>query len=564
MKVCRLALSVGAGVLLLAGLTRAADPTPPGERVKTPAARDAAAVAAVIDRMLDKRLAEGKVPASPVASDGEFLRRVTLDITGRIPTPQQTTLFLNSSDPDKRRKLIDELLTNPNYGQHFSILWSDLIVNRDDANRVLNAAPFKKWLADSFNENRSWDKMVHDLLLSSGTVEENAAAMFYVANRDMNRLVPSRVVGATGNLFMGIQLQCAECHNHMYIREWKQTDFWGVAAFFNNTRATGGRMGQQNTPVSIAEGAAPAAGQRRPGMGFGGPTVRGPKIEIPDATDPRRRTGKIVNAKFFQGEEPKLEDAKPYRPAFAEWLVSTDNKYFAPAAVNRLWAKFFARGFVNPIDDMYDGNAPSHPELLQTLSNEFKASGFDLKHLIRCVCNTQAYQRTSKPLKENAEDTALFSHMTVKVMDAEVLYDSLCTALGTPELRTATAFGGRGFGGGPPGGGGGARQAFVRFFSTKEEGDDGTEMGFGVPQFLRLMNSRPFNEGGALIDAMVKEEMTPDEAIEVLFLRTLSRRPTQDEVQKFSAYLAKRPDPKAGLTGVLWVLVNSAEFVCVR
>jgi hypothetical protein len=564
MNVCRLALSVGAGVLLLAGLTWAADPTPPGERAKTPAARDVAAIAAVIDRVLDRRLAEEKVPASPPASDAEFLRRVTLDITGRIPAAEQAARFLDSTDPDKRRKLIDELLANSNYGQHFGILWSDLIVNRDDANRVLNTAPFKKWLAEAFNENRGWDKIVRDLLLSAGTVDENAAAMFYVANRDMNRLVPSKVVGATGNLFMGIQLQCAECHNHMYIREWKQTDFWGVAAFFNNTRATGGRMGQQNTPVSIAEGPAAGVGPRRPGMGFGGPTVRGPKIEIPDATDPRRRTGKVVNAKFFLGDEPQLDAAKPYRPAFADWLVSADNKYFAPAAVNRLWAKFFARGFVNPIDDMHDGNAPSHPELLQALVDEFKVSGFDLKHLIRCICNSQAYQRTSKPLKDNAEDTTLFSHMTVKVMDPEVLYDSLCTALGTSELRTATGFGGRGFGGGPRGFGGGAREAFVRFFSTKEEGDDGTEMGFGVPQFLRLMNSRPFNEGGAVIDALVKEETSPEQAVEVLFLRTLNRRPTQDEAQKFSAYLAKRPDPKAGLTGVLWVLVNSAEFVCVR
>jgi hypothetical protein len=336
-----------------------------------------------------------------------------------------------------------------------------------------------------------------------------------------------------------------------------------MAAFFNETRAAGGRMGNMNTPISISEGAAPPAG-RRPGMGFGRPSLRGAQIEIPDAVDPRRRTGKIVKAKFFLGEEAKFEDKGPYRPTLAEWLASAENKFFAPAMVNRMWAHFFARGFVNPIEDMHDDNTNTHPELLKLLADEFRASEFDLKHLIRCICNSEAYQRTSKPLKENSDDVQYFSHMAVKVMSPEVLYDSLCLALGTRELRMAGAGPGRGFAAGPRGPGGGSREAFVRFFSTKEEGDDGTEMGFGVPQFLRLMNSRPFNEGGAVINRLTENGATTEQILESLFLTTLSRRPTAEEIQKFAAYIARRENPKEGLNGALWVLINSAEFMCVR
>jgi hypothetical protein len=541
---------------LAAGPARAAEP-------EQKAARDPAAVAAAIDRALDKRLVQEKIPASPVASDAEFLRRAYLDLTGRVPTAEQAIAFLDSKAPDKRPKLIDELLASPNYGTHFGTIWSDLIVKRDDNNRLLNTTAFKKWLGDSFNENRGWDQIVHAMLTASGTVEENAAATFFVAHRDMNALVPSKVVGTTANLFMGIQLHCAECHNHAFIRDWKQTDFWGVAAFFNQTRSTGGRQGQQNTPISISEGAAPAGG-RRPGFGgFGRPSVTGAKIEIPDATDPRRRTGKVVAAKFFLDEEPKLGNTGPYRPVFADWLVSAENKYFAPAAVNRMWAHLFARGFVNPLDDMHEGNPASHPELLQLLADEFRASGFDLKHLIRVVCNSQAYQRTSKPVNGNEEDAQLFSRQTVKIMHPEVLYDSLCTALGVSELRTTTGFGGRGAGGrGFPGGG--SRAAFVNFFSTKEEGDDPTEMSFGVPQFLRLMNSRPFNDGGAVVGQLMKDGAGTEQVIEQLFLTALARRPTEAEAKKMAEFVARKAEPKDGYVGVLWVLLNSAEFVCVR
>ncbi len=401
-----------------------------------------------------------------------------------------------------------------------------------------------KRLADAFNANRGWDKIVRDLLTAEGTMQENAATTFYFANRNVTVVAPDKATGTTANLFMGIQLQCAQCHNHAFISDWKQTDFWGVAAFFSQTRATGNFRG--GGPWKLGEEAAPA------------------QIEVPDANDLRSRTGKIVKAKFFLGKEPALGEKGPYRPAFADWLVAAENKYFAPAAVNRLWAHFFARGFVNPIDDMHDGNVPSHPELLKLLADELRASGFDLKHLIRSVCNSKAYQRTSKPLKENEQDSRFFSRQTVKVMKPEVLCDSLYLALGTAELRPSAGDPGDRFGSMLRRPGVSPREAFINFFTTKGDGENPTEMRFGIPQYLRLMNAQPFNEGAAVIDQLVKDGASADKVIEMLFLTTLSRRPTEAEAQKMAAFVARKKAPKDGYVGVLWVLINSAEFVCIR
>jgi hypothetical protein len=268
-----------------------------------------------------------------------------------------------------------------------------------------------------------------------------------------------------------------------------------------------------------------------------------PRLEIPHAVDPTKKTGRVVEAKFFEGAKPDLGDQGPYRPALAEWATSPDNKFFAAASVNRLWAHFFGRGLVHPLDDFHADNPPSHPELLALLADEFKKSGFDQKHLIRCICASQAYQRTSRPNNNADAEPHLLARMTVKVMSPDVLYDALTQVLGVKDL--------------PQG-----RQGFVTFFTTKEEGDDPDEFGLGIPQFLRLMNSPVFNEGGPVTDELAKE--VPAKAIETLFLRTLSRRPTAAEAEKMAAYVAKKGDVRKGYAGVLWVLLNSAEFVCNR
>ncbi len=548
------------GVVIACGLWLSVAPAaPPGKVAKADAtAREPAVVAAEIDRLANQRLAADKVPVSPRADDAEFLRRVYLDLIGRIPTGEEAVAFLDSPEPHKRAKLIDDLLNRPEYGKHFATIWRNLIVNRDEMNKTLNSEPFLTWLADRFNENQCWDQIVREMLTAEGSTADNPAGIFFLAQRDMNRVAPEKIVGTAGNLFMGIQIQCAECHKHPFIKEWKQDDFWGMAAFFGHTRAVGdaGRPNNRSNVLNITEdGSVKDAGARKQ-LRDNKTLPAGATIAIPHPTEPNKFI-KTVSAKHFLGDAPKLEAKPPYRNAFADWLTSPENPSFANAAVNRLWAHFFARGIVHPIDDFSPDNPPSHPELLKLMSREFVASGYDLKHLIRCICNTQAYQRTSRPTKGNEEDV-LFSHMAVKVLSAESLYDSLTQVIGddpTPNRRPPVKGVQRGPAQTP-------RQQFIEFFNTKEEGADATEFGHGVPQFLRLMNSAQLNRGGLIIDRLAKEKASPEQVVEGLYLSTLSRRPAPEELQKMTAYVNRQGDPKKGYSGVLWVLLNSAEFCC--
>ncbi len=546
---------------------------PQVRRVST--ARDPLAVAADIDREVDKRLAEAKIPASRPADDAEFLRRAYLDITGRIPTAQQTLAFLQSQDPDKRRKLIDELLDSPYYGRNFATLWDNLLLKREEANRFLDSTAFRNWLADSFAHGAGWDQIVSDLLTADGPLADNPEGMFFLAHRgDNGQVAPSKVTGTVVNVFMGTRLQCAECHDHPYLKEWKRTDFWGIAAFFSHTRSTGspfqqivisGQRGQPSTMIT-EDDRAPDPFGRVQGAGRGSP-LPGAVIELPDGADPRKKTGKTVKAKFFEGKEPELPQQGPFRPSFAGWLTASENRFFAPALINRTWSHFLARGFVNPLDD-FESGSPTHPELLALLAREFKASGFDQKWLIRAICNSRAYQRTSRPEKGNESDTELFSHQAVKVMTPETLYDSLCLALGVVDLRLPQSTQrNRGdvvvvLAGGRPAQT--VRDQFIRMFAAREASENPSEFTLGVPQILRLMNSGLLNQGGPVIDRLLQEDAGADKRIEQLFLATLSRRPTADEVEKLSAYVARKEDPKSAYAGLLWVLLNSAEFVCNR
>lgn len=512
-------------------------------------------VAADIDRLVNLKLAEAKVPASAVADDAEFLRRVYLDITGRIPTASQTTAFLDSPDPAKRAKLIDELLASSHYGQHFGTIWINLFVRRD-ANQIRppDPRPLQKWLAEGFNQNHGWDQTVRAILTAEGTGPEGT---WFILNGDSRNIPqPNIITRSVSNLFLGVNMQCAECHDHPLNDAWKQTDFWGVAAFFGRVRNTGGAKGAGG----IVESATPVAvkgGGKNPQ-----PKVSGPAIAIPDTAF--KNVGKVVPAQMPGGKEPPELDAKgPLRPAFAAWLTAGENPYFARTAVNRLWAHFLGTGFVNPLADFSDDNPPSHPELLARLAQEFTASGYDQKHLIRCICNSQAYQRTSRPLPDNKKDDKLFSHMGVKVLSPNVLADSLTVALETTNLFPAPpAPAKRGTGAQPPTYS--PTEQFINFFTTKEEDAEPGEYAHGVPQALRLMNQVQFNAGGAVVERLMKTAGTPEKIVEGLYLAALSRRPSPAETKEMTDFVARQKTPRDGYNGVLWVLINSSEFIINR
>jgi hypothetical protein len=506
-------------------------------------------IAKEIEKHVQAKLAEAKIPASPAADDAEFLRRVYLDITGRIPTYDQAVAFLDDKSEDKRTKLTDELLSRPEYGLHFATKWRDLMIDRSsDMNQVRGnySWEFITWLAKQLNDDRGWNELVTEMLVAEGEAKTNPATTLILANRMNDFPRPEILIGSTGKLFLGIQIGCAQCHDHPYIDEWHQDDFWGLAAFFSQLRdhnmdGNGGSRAPvlKEGAIEDAERAKRYTSQLKRLALI--PAEPGAKIAVPDGSAPGE-TLRMVNAKFLLGDEPDMAEEGPYRPQFAAWLTADDNPYFAKATVNRLWAHFFAVGLVNPIDDMSPINKPTHPELLELLAKELVASNFHLKHLIRSICNSPAYQRTSRPLPENAADTSLFSHHAVKPLSADQMVDALSIASG----RT------------PPTGKN--RDQSTAMFATKEADAPAAEFSHGIPQFLFQMNSGNTNQGPNYL-GKISNGKSPEEAITGLFLSVLSRRPKSAELDKIKQFVADSGNPNQAYRDVYWVLVNSAEFM---
>jgi hypothetical protein len=524
----------------------------PDRSTATP--RDPRPVAAAIDRAIDRKLAEAKIPASPVCDDAEFIRRLSLDIRGRVPPAERVAAFLADADPEKRRKLIDEFLADPAYGEHFATVWYHRMAKPDMDNLGLLTTTFRDWLAEQFNAGRGWDRIARDILTAEGDRDENPATVFWLAQVEGNQqreVAPNKATAAVAKLFLGVRLECCECHDHPF-DSLKQTDFWGVAAFFTATHAESANKkdAKAGTTPSVREGATRAKAKRKAGPKASAPAG---SIVIPDSK------GKTVQARFLLGDALKAAGQTKLRPAFTAWLTAPKNPYFAPAAVNKLWANFFGRGLVDPIDDIRPGNESTHPDLLKALAAEFVAAGFDQRHLIRCVCNSQAYQRTSQPLPGNKADEELYSHMRLKVMTADVLFDSLRVVLDhDPAPRPA-----RGKGAAKLYGKADAREEFRRFFHAEADDDAGIveEYGHGIPQVLRLMNSKELNNTAAVVARVRKAADGPDAVIEGLYLRALARRPTAAEAARVRSYVAGAPDADKAYGDLLWVLLNSGEFL---
>ncbi|MSR52531.1 MAG: DUF1549 domain-containing protein [Gemmataceae bacterium] len=505
--------------------------TPPAAPSK-PMAVDA--LAKLIDQGIDARLNAASIKPSPEASDAEFLRRVYLDITGIIPTPEKAIAFLDDKSPNKRAKLVDELLQDANFGKHQADVWTNLMYLVDSDNRFVNKSPLREWLTEKFNANMHWDGMAFELVTATGDLDKNGATGYLMSNRGVDKMTDS-----VGKLFLGVQIQCAQCHNHPFTH-WKQTEYWGLAQFFYKVNISNPRAAKDGGTISVSE--------------EGRPAKKGNAIP---------ESAKNVAPKLLGADTLKLDSTKPYRPVLANWLTTPSNPFFAKAFVNRLWSQYFGRGFVNPVDDLSKENESSHPELLASLSKEFGASGFDIKHMIRGICNSKTYQRTSKPAGDNRDDRTLFSHQSIKVLTGEALFDSLTTVLGNPTQKERPMPKAAGAKGGPQG----PRDQFAAFFLGTDNAKP-TDYEAGIPQALRLMNS-PLMASARLTQvagraADLSRGATPEKAVEKLYVATLSRRPTADETTKMKNFLAKHQDPRAAYGDVLWVLLNSSEFALNR
>jgi hypothetical protein len=508
-------------------------PSKPGESLRDSneksvlaAKLDHLALARRIDEEIDKRLDAEKISTSAAADDAEFVRRVYLDLTGVIPSAAKVAEFIDSKAATKRAMLIDQLLESPEFGRHMADIWDKLLFHRMTDNRAIKAEPLTHWLEEKFNANVHWNKLVSELLTATGTQEENGASTYFLA-----ALTADKMVDSASRLFMGVKLECAQCHNHPFTG-WKQNDYWGMAAFFMKVRVQGNTKNAKN-------GGTPGISE----------SDRGRQKNLPESA-------KALPPKFFQGDQPKVNSVEPLRPVLAKWLTSQTNKYFSRAFVNRVWGQLLGTGIVNPIDDMHDDRIPSHPELLAEMARQFAESDFDIKFLYRAICNSNVYQRTSKPANGNASDSVYFSHMNIKAFTAEQLYDSLVTVLGVP---TNDRGGAKKAGNAKKGGPVGPRDQFAAFFNVGD-GSSATEYEEGIPQALRLMNSPFTARNSAPVARRLTQGMGQDQALDALYLTALSRRPSTEEKARLSEYIKKSDSRDSAYGDILWALLNSSEF----
>ncbi len=505
----------------------------------------ALALGRLIDEHIDHRLAEKKLLPSPPTDDAEFLRRLTLDLHGVIPPVDKLVAFLDGAGADNRRKIVDDLLADARYGHHMADVWDHLLVPRNTPGSEAAVAPLTRYLEQKFQDNIPWDQLARDLLTSSGTQKESGAVTFFLANR-----TTPMVVDSVSRTFLAMPLECAQCHDHPYTR-WEQTDYWGFAAFFQGvSRGAIDKFGviQLNSTRGLTEQ------QSRLQIAL-------PPLTAAGRDKKKKEKVELVPARLLGAERLALgkNESVVARPLAAQWLTAADNPYFARAMVNRLWWHFFGRGLVNPVDDMFKLEATaSHPELLDALTAQFVANGYDVKHMIRAIASSAAYQRTSKPLKANENDTQYYSRVPLRVMTPEQMWDSLVSlfgrepALPSAKLGRPLVVAQRGLPTTP-------RGEFVMYFLA--EGAAPTDYAQGVPHALRLLNGLQFNNVDALLTRIAPAADNPAKAVEALYLTVLSRRPTAAETTFMTDYAKGRKDQQAAYQDILWVLLKSSEFV---
>jgi hypothetical protein len=496
-----------------------------GEDSADDAAKARAAMARKIDERIDAELVRAKLAAAEQSDDAEFLRRAYLDLTGAIPRVADARKFLADDRANKRARLIDELLASPAHANHLANLWRSIMlpggVNLEQINSVVGV---QNWLRQRFVENLRYDNLVSELLVA--TAGDNAGPALYYTSLE---LAPEKLAASTARIFLGLQIECAEYHDHPFDK-WKQHDFWGYASFFAQLQRPENNPGMQARLIDLDRG----------------------DVKIPNSEE-------VVPPKFPSGGAPATDELGTRRMKLAVWMASRDNPYLARAAANRAWSILFGRGLVEPVDDLGKHNPASHPELLAELTQYFIDTGFDLRELLRTLAQTQTYQRTSRWTSAPPPPVELYAHMPVTSLSAEQLYDSLNRVL----VRRST--------GQMPGVN--QRSALLdpqrQQFLTKMQGQGRSPLDYqaGVLQALTLINGSDLAEAttaerGPLLLALDAPLFEDGQRLETMFLATVTRLPTTTERDLFLKHIASRSPSEKGKawSDVLWALLNTAEF----
>jgi hypothetical protein len=482
-----------------------------------------------VDTLVANKLKKLRIAPSGVCSDEDFVRRAYIDIVGLVPTAEEHDRFLASTEPDKRAKLIDELLARKEFAEIWVSKWAELLQVRTIPNMISQKGMFLyyNWLVEKLQNNTPMDQMVQEILGASGGTFKNPATNFYQQTND--RLLLAENVA---QVFMGMRIQCAQCHNHPFDR-WTQDDYYSFAAFFAQI---GRKQGEDYRETIVFN-----SGKGEQGHFVG---------------------GRAMKPKFLGGAEPDTAD-KDRRVILAKWLASKDNPWFATSFANRVWAHFLGTGIVDPVDDVRVSNPASNPELLEALGKHFTDSNYDLKQLVRDVCNSRTYQRSTQPNATNELDERNFSHAKLRRIKAENLLDIISEVTETKDK----------FPGLPPG----ARavqiangQTSTYFLTTFGRATRETvcscevKMEPTLSQALHLLNGNTVNSKiaqGGLVKKLLKEMKFPEERVTNLFVRSLGRQPTQDELDKILPAMAPGSNEEQALTDLFWALLNSREFL---
>ncbi|VTT97759.1 Ig-like domain-containing protein OS=Singulisphaera acidiphila (strain ATCC BAA-1392 / DSM 18658 / VKM B-2454 / MOB10) GN=Sinac_2724 PE=4 SV=1: Big_2: PSCyt2: PSD1 [Gemmataceae bacterium] len=491
-----------------------------------------------VDTHTFAKLKQMSIAPSDLCTDFEFVRRAYLDAIGRMPTVEESKAFLADKDAKKREKLIDALVEAPEFADFWALKWADVLRSSRKTIQTKGSYGFQAWLRGHFQKNTPWDKVVQELITANGNTFANPPANYYRIAKD-----PQSLAETTAQLFLGVRMQCAKCHNHPFER-WSQDDYYGMAAWFARVKTK--PEPAVGTPAAKNAGAAEVIYASRDG-----------EVQQP-------RSGKTMKPRYIGTGDADVKPTEDRRAVLAAWLTSGDNAFFSKSVVNRVWFHLLGKGIVDPVDDFRESNPSCNDELLDALAKDFAKNKFDMKLLVRTIMKSRTYQLSAQPNASNADDTKYFSHAVTKLLTAEQLLDAICDFTGVPEK----------FAGLPAGTratqlpDGEVNHPFLKAFGQParelacecERESDGN-----LAQALQLINGPTVNEkvrgANNRLGKLLAAKATDEQILTELFTAALARAPFEDEKKISLGHVARGADKRKAWEDVVWALINTREFL---
>jgi Protein of unknown function (DUF1553)/Protein of unknown function (DUF1549) len=490
-----------------------------------------------VDKHVFAKLKLMTIQPSDLCTDAEFVRRAYLDLCGLLPTTEESTAFLADAAGDKRAKLIDTLLNRPEYADFWALKWSDVLRSNRKTIQVKGVEAFQLWLRDNFSRNEPIDSMIRELLTANGSTYANPPANFYRIAKE-----PTNLAETTAQLFFGVRMQCAKCHNHPF-EAITQDDYYSTAAWFARVKTKKETNAPPKNPMDV-----------------GAEVVF--SVRDGDVTQPRSQ--KTMAPKFLKGAAPTIPPGKDRREVFAEWVTGPTNPYFAKSIVNRVWYHVMGKGIVDPVDDFRESNPPSNDDLLDALAKDFVAKKFDMKALIRTIMTSRTYQLSATPNETNKDDAKYFSHTVTKLLSAEQLLDALCDVTAVPEKFAGLPMGTRAIQ--LPDGE--VNHPFLKTFGQPARElacECERESDSNLAQALQLINGPTINDKlrnpNNRLGKLLAEKKGEREILDALYLAALARPATDAERAPALSHVAKGADKRKAWEDVLWAILNTREFL---